>query len=352
MKPFRKNLAIAIDGGGIKGVMCTKALSMMEDSLGYPLHTRVGLVSGTSTGSIIAAALASGLDAKTINQLYLDLGNEIFHKSIRTLLWPLFTYRYPNQPLEKALAKYLGGQMITDLWKANHSIDIVVTTYDMVENRTRFIKPYKDKYENWPVVKAVLASAAAPTYFPAIEGRYVDGGVGSYGNPCYLAAYEIKFGLKWELEETTLISLGTGRDPNTIKPGEVNHFTPLRYLDPILGAFQISAADQQVDLVAKLFEGLDFRRFQVDLERVLAMDDPANIPELIRYGEQLGQMILNDDCDRAMNFIPDMIPQPAGIARQVLATKSTSRRQKSKSGSPRASRSRTSAKSARARRTR
>jgi hypothetical protein len=352
MKPFRKNLAIAIDGGGIKGVMVTRALSMVEESLGYPLHTRLGLASGTSTGSIIAAALACRLDAKTINQLYVDLGNEIFRGSVRTAFWPLFNYRYSNKPLEKALNKYLGNQMVADLWKGDHPIDVVITTFDIVENRTRFIKPYKDKYQDWPIIKAVLASAAAPTYFPAIEGRYIDGGVGSYGNPCYLAAYEIMFGLKWDLKETTLISLGTGRDPNKIKPGEVNHFLPLQYVTPLIDAFENSAADQQVDLVTKLFTGLDFRRFQIDFDTVIPMDDPARIPDLIRYGEKLGQMILNDGVDRAMNFMPDTIPQRTAANARALTTKSASRRQTSKSGNPRASRSRTSAKSARARRTR
>ena len=38
MKPFRKNLAIAIDGGGIRGVIVTKALSMLEEKLERPLH--------------------------------------------------------------------------------------------------------------------------------------------------------------------------------------------------------------------------------------------------------------------------------------------------------------------------
>ncbi len=36
MKPFRKNLAIAIDGGGIRGVIVTKALSMLEEKLERP----------------------------------------------------------------------------------------------------------------------------------------------------------------------------------------------------------------------------------------------------------------------------------------------------------------------------
>ena len=343
MKPFRKNLAIAIDGGGIKGVIVTKALSIVEEQLGYPLHERTGLTAGTSTGSIIAAGLASGLEAKTLNELYLELGNEIFHKSIRTLLWPLFNYRYSNHPLKNALDKYLVDKMVAEIWKTKHPIDMVITTFDIVENRTCFIKPYKSDYENWPVVKAVMASAAAPTYFPSIDGRYVDGGVGSYGNPCYLAAYEIMFRLGWKLEETTLVSIGTGRDPNTIKPGEVNHFLPLGYIGPILGAFQNSAADQQVDLVNKLFNGLDFRRFQVDLKTGIQMDDPSSIPELIHYGEELGEMMLQDNTDRAMNVIPVTIP---GI------TKSASHRQTNKSGSLRGSRTHTQTKFARARRKR
>src|SRR5690606_39858584 len=38
MKPFRKNAAIAIDGGGIKGVIVTRALSILEESLGKSCH--------------------------------------------------------------------------------------------------------------------------------------------------------------------------------------------------------------------------------------------------------------------------------------------------------------------------
>jgi hypothetical protein len=343
MKPFRKNLAIAIDGGGIKGVIVTKALSILEEKSGIRLHERAGLTAGTSTGSIIAAGLAAGLEAKTLNELYLELGNEIFHTSLRSLLWPLFNYRYPNKPLKKALEKYLGDGRMAALWKAKQPMDVVITTFDVVESRTCFIKPYKSDYADWPVVKAVLASAAAPTYFPAVEGRYIDGGVGSYGNPCYLAAFEIKFMLGWKPEETTLISIGTGRGPNTIKQGEVNHILPLGYINPILDAFQVSAADQQVGLVEKLFTGLDFRRFQVDLKRSVQMDDPSSIPELTQYGEELGKMMLNDETDRAMGITPKAI---SGI------TKSASRRQMNKSGSRNGVQPRKPAKPARARQTR
>jgi patatin-like phospholipase/acyl hydrolase len=338
MQPFKKNLAIAVDGGGIKGVIVTTALTMLEEHLGYPLHERIGLAAGTSTGSIITTSLASGLKAQTINQLYLDLGNEIFRKSLRTLLWIFFNHRYPAEPLEKYLHKYLGDKQVIDLWESERQIDVVITTFDIVENRTRFIKPYKGKYHHWSLVKAVRASAAAPTYFPSVDGRFVDGGVGSYNNPCYLAAYEILFSLKWKPEETTLISIGTGRDPNRIKTGDADRFLPIQYVSPLLTAFNYSAADQQVDLVSKLFDKLDFRRYQVDLKTSISLDDPLQIPALIKYGEKLGKMILHDDFDRAMNIHADPIP---GIK------KSTSRRQKNKSGSLHGSQSGTPAKSAR-----
>ena len=63
MKPFRKNVAIAIDGGGMRGVIVTKALSILEDRLGKSCHDIFRLAAGTSTGSIISAGINSGLTA-------------------------------------------------------------------------------------------------------------------------------------------------------------------------------------------------------------------------------------------------------------------------------------------------
>ncbi len=88
MKPFRKNLAIAIDGGGIRGVIVTGALSMLEAQLGEPLHGRARLYAGTSTGSIISAALAAGLSASKIHELYLQLGDKIFREQLAYVAVP------------------------------------------------------------------------------------------------------------------------------------------------------------------------------------------------------------------------------------------------------------------------
>ena len=130
---------------------------------------------------------------------------------------------------------------------------MVITSFDLVENRTRFLKPWKAEYKNWPVVKAVLASSTVPTYFPVVEGRYIDGGVGAYCNPAYLAAYELLFCLNWDPAETTLISLGTGRDPHRYRPRQANQMWAWDWIDPVLGAFLSSADDQQVNLVETFF---------------------------------------------------------------------------------------------------
>jgi hypothetical protein len=308
MKPFRKNVAVAIDGGGIRGVIVTKALSILEDSLGNSLYDVSRLFAGTSTGSIISAGLATGDSAAKIHQLYLDYGSNIFKKSWRTFFWPLTRYRYPNEPLVEALRMYLGERVMSDYWTANPPTDVIITTYDLLENRPRLIKSWKSEYKDWPAVKAVLASSSAPTYFPVVDGQFVDGGLGTFANPCYLAAYEILFVLKWNLEETTLFSLGTGRDPHAIRPGEPDRFYTWDWLEPLFDAFLASASDQQVHLVKTLFDGLDFRRFQVDLSESIEMDDPSAIPELVKYGEEMGQMILNDQYDRAQYVEPPELP--------------------------------------------
>ena len=110
-------------------------------------------------------------------------------------------------------------------------------------------------------------ASSVPTFFPAVDGRYVDGGVGSYANPCYLAAYEAVYCLHWDPAETTLLSFGTGRFPQGLHPGQANKLMAWEWLDPVLGTFGQSADTQQVHLTATMFPGLDFRRFQVDLPR-------------------------------------------------------------------------------------
>jgi hypothetical protein len=331
MKPFRKNVAIAIDGGGIRGIIVAKALTMLEKELGKSVHDTFRLAVGTSTGSILAAGIACGMDAPTLFEIYQSLGAQVFRKTLGSKLWMLRGYRYERAPLQEHLEKMMKDKKLGDLWDESPSTALVMTTFDLVSNYTRFLKSWKSQYLDWPVVKAVLASSAAPTFFPVVEGRYIDGGTGSYNNPCFMAAYEMQHYLGWDLKETTLISLGTGRAAPHLKVGEADKFNVVDWIPHVMGSLAHDAADQQVFLVKDLYPHLDFRRFQVDMTAPIGLDDPSQIPLLIQYGEQMGNKILNNEVDSILKARSTRAPKMNAAPK---ATKSTSRPQTSKSGSP------------------
>jgi predicted acylesterase/phospholipase RssA len=309
MKPFRKHVALSIDGGGIRGTMVAKALAVVEAKEKRSWFDAIHMAAGTSTGSIISAAIACGIPAETIHELYVSLGDTIFRKSLRSI-WPLSGYKYPNEPLASALRNMLGERRMGELWAGPKPLDLIITVRDLVENRTRFVKSWKPEYQDWKIWYAVLCSSTVPTYFPVVDGRYVDGGVGSYTNPCYYAAYEGQVFLGWDPEETTLISIGTGREPGRLAPGEADKFNALQWVRPLIDTFLSDANDQQVRVVQHCFPSLDFRRFQVDLDPPIAIDDPSGIPELTRWGEVLAEMILNDQVDEKAHRVPG-VPEAA-----------------------------------------
>ncbi len=309
MKPFRKNVGIAIDGGGIRGLIVTRALAVLEDHLGLGVPDLFRLAVGTSTGSIISAGIGVGLSAHQMTGLYQDLGQAVFPHTWRKALFPLTRCRYPEEPLQAALEAHFGSFTMGDFWQGERPKDIVITAYDLVENRTRFVKPWKPAYAACPAAKAVQASCTVPTYFPIVDNRYIDGGVGAYGNPCYVAAYEAQQCLGWDPEETTLISLGTGRPPYAFKPDKAHQLWAWDWIGKTLGVFQQSALDQQVHLVETYFEKLDFRRFQIDMRENIEMDDVRQMDRLLAYGERLGRMILKDQVDRSMGVAIKKVPE-------------------------------------------
>ncbi|NLG26762.1 MAG: hypothetical protein GX557_02555, partial [Chloroflexi bacterium] len=172
MQPFRPHLAIAIDGGGIRGTIVARALAILEEHLGQPVFDLARLTAGTSTGSILAAGLARGVTGETLHALYQQLAPIVFPRTWRSRLWPLTRYRYESDPLAAALGSVLGEGSLGDYWQTQPATDVVITLFDLVENRTRFAKPWKREYAGWPIVQTVLASSSVPTYYPPVQGRF------------------------------------------------------------------------------------------------------------------------------------------------------------------------------------
>src|SRR5262245_42211141 len=104
---------LALDGGGIRGILTLEYLSAIESLLRkrsgdhLVLADYFDLIGGTSTGSIIAAALACGKTVEELKALYRELGKGVFKSSF----WKrgFLAAKFPSQPVRDALDKYLGG---------------------------------------------------------------------------------------------------------------------------------------------------------------------------------------------------------------------------------------------------
>ncbi|MCA1837557.1 MAG: patatin-like phospholipase family protein, partial [Actinobacteria bacterium] len=76
---------LSIDGGGIRGIIPAVALAKLESTTGRLTRETFSFVGGTSTGAIIAAAIAAGIPAADILNLYLVRAREVsrrYHWSI------------------------------------------------------------------------------------------------------------------------------------------------------------------------------------------------------------------------------------------------------------------------------
>src|SRR5215468_5225271 len=86
-QPGPKKL-LAIDGGGIRGVLALEVLQRIEDLLkaksrraDLRLADYFDYIAGTSTGGIIAAGLAIGMSVSQILVFYQEAGAQMFVKA-------------------------------------------------------------------------------------------------------------------------------------------------------------------------------------------------------------------------------------------------------------------------------
>ncbi len=353
MIPPRAHIALAIDGGGIKGFMVARALMKLEKELGgKPLieHPAMNILAGTSTGALITGGIALGMTAQEIADLYIQAGKYVFPPLFPTLatapiprqvpsaLWMLIGLMKPsqhsNEPLKQLIREWIkvktGNPDLTMgelAQRLRNDQALVLTTVDIDERRTHFIKSYKPNYANWKVWEAVLASAAAPTILPVFQhdGRYYgDGESGCFGNPAYVAAREAVEWQAYDTGEVTIFSFGAGW-PSERAFRRARGIPPQwRIINWACNIPVIMIGDairaQSLDLIVEFIEdekpGMDFRRFQIELEEEIAIDDasPATMKRLQELGDELGQRVLDDK--HALG--PDTGYDPEGLRNLLL----------------------------------
>jgi uncharacterized protein len=194
-KPFK---ILSIDGGGIKGLYSSKILEHLEQQYNCSISDYVDLICGTSTGGLIALALALKIPAKDISNFYEEYGKDIFPKrskiggTVRQTLWK---GKYTDKPLKEVFKKILKDKKIGDL----HNL-VCIPSYSITDARPWVFKfDHKegrlDRDNKAYCVDVALATSAAPTYFPVCEIEYydskqfIDGGVWA-NNPTILGVIE------------------------------------------------------------------------------------------------------------------------------------------------------------------
>jgi hypothetical protein len=250
----RPKRLLAIDGGGLRGALSLEILAAIEKGLrdrydkpDLVLADYFDYIAGTSTGAVIAVALALGRPVDEVRKRYESLGHKIFAR--RLPLIRLWSSRYKDKPLRKELDDFFGAhrklgdpELRTLLLVVMHNTvtdspwPLSNCTMAKYNRADRNLLEIPDRNLDIPLAPLVRASTAAPIYFKPQElkvGRnkfvFQDGGVTPFNNPgllLFLMATLPEYGLRWPVGEKSLllVSVGTGSSAAVhpkLRPGKV-----------------------------------------------------------------------------------------------------------------------------------
>ncbi len=270
----RPRRMLALDGGGIRGVLTLEVLMRIEKLIqdNWGPQTRLcdffDYIAGTSTGAILAAGFARGMSVTAMRDFYAEFGKAVFQKRSLFERWKSL---YEKDGLQEKLQEVFGPrttlhpqdlQCLMLVVTRNHSTD---SAWLLSTNPSaKYNAPDRpDCNLQVPLWQIVRASTAAPIYFPpeAVSWdprdtrktfRFVDGGTTAYNNPAfvmYRMATEPMYRLEWPRGEKNLlvVSIGTGCAPHIGAPGDdPDHNVAADALNTLLALMNQAAFDQDL----------------------------------------------------------------------------------------------------------
>lgn len=220
---------LSIDGGGYLGLASAAFLAEAERHFGTRAADRFDLFCGTSTGAIIALALAMGMSGDDVVRLYRDFGPRVFppwkgrFALTRALAWApaLVGAKHRNQELRAALDEAFGDRTLGDVHAAGKRV--VITAFNVTAGRPWVFKtdhaPGLSRDSGYRLAEVALASAAAPIYLPLVRVArpgspgsdvFCDGGVAA-NSPALIGFVEATTYLQCRPEQVELLSVSTPR---------------------------------------------------------------------------------------------------------------------------------------------
>jgi patatin-like phospholipase/acyl hydrolase len=316
---------LAIDGGGIRGIIPALILAEIEKRTQKPIFSLFDLIAGTSSGGILALGLTkprltppdlsenlsvAQYSAEELVQIFLEYGCEIFYEPLfeRILgqLEDIFVQpKYSSDGREEIFRQYFGDTPLEKSLK-----EVFVTSYDIEQRIPIFFTNKLDKQETvsrnfrklcagFTLTDAALATSATPTYFaphriPSYHNSnnfytLVDGGLVA-NNPANLAIVEAQISRqdKTQLlntEDILVVSLGTGSLTSVYPYNDVKNWGLLQWAKPLLNIVLDGGSEVVAGELERLFESNNketksYYRFQTFLTPELEEIDNAKLENL------------------------------------------------------------------------
>jgi hypothetical protein len=238
---------LSMDGGGVRGVISVAFLERIEAVLKEQygngrLSDWFDLIGGTSTGAIIAGALAFGKTTEELREIYHNLAPKVFKRSRWRL--PILQAKFDVTALRREINGIVSDRTLDtpDLLTGFSCVAKRMDTGSVwiVSNNPR--APYWESppektfigNRHFLLANLVRASTAAPTYFEPESikisdqdtGLFVDGGVSPHNNPSlalFMMSQLSPYRMKWEtgVEKLMVVSIGTGGFRSRLDPSSV-----------------------------------------------------------------------------------------------------------------------------------
>lgn len=314
----RVRTVLSIDGGGIRGIIPARIVAEIEELTGRPAAALFDLVAGTSTGGMIALALAlpgeDGVPRYTAEQIlrfYLEEGPRIFPTSfpLLRLAGELVGPKYGADRIEAPLRRFFGEDRLEAALT-----NVLVTSYDLRLPAPFLFKSWKASgrgaatvppaHFNYLFREAARATSAAPTYFPPFElasldpkspkMMLIDGGV--FANNPAMCAYADARRL-FPDDALFVVSIGTGKFGSYIRDADPRRWGAVQWVRPLIDLFQDGVGDSVAFEMETLLPG-SHERFQPQIPQDAIVMDDASAGMMERLNELATRLVQVDDARR------------------------------------------------------
>lgn len=355
-RPYR---ILSLSGGGVRGIFQAVYLQKIAEDPDFekPFRKNFDLIAGTSTGAIIALAIARGTPLEKIVHLYTEKGREIFtpqppsdllSRLVSVILkiptpdwldWKTLASflkkvpQYSTKSLTQALEDVFGKDTTLGECKTKYGVDVCIfatrldETAEKKDKRGRelgyhrifstFDRPRQRQMRedrrdvNQTIVSVALSSCAAPTYFAAVnppgwDSWYLDGGAWANTSSLF-ALLEAYIWGKQEFRDIRMLSLGNGRYREEFNAKEYNnarkkdiwkkHVYDMWFLPQSSAAddFSDSLLNRRRDDDFEVYEDERYFEVSLDLDKRIELDDWKKANDEL---PKLAETMASDDLGR------------------------------------------------------